>query len=91
MRNNCVYYVVVVRISPCLMRVQVHLHRDVVLLDGSFLHGVSRLQDLGGTKHMESRPQLSRFSMIVFNRWKRAKRISRAWSGESWRDAVPWK
>ena len=68
--------------------------RDVVLLDGSFLHGVSRLQELGGTQHMESRPQLSRFSMIVFNRWNRAKRISRAWSGEwceSWRDAVPWK
>ena len=45
---------------------------DMVLLDGNILHGITGLRDLpgGGQK---SRPELERFSVIVFSDFRREK------------------
>lgn len=66
--------------------------RDLVLLDGNFMHTVTRLRALP-TPPCTRPPQLERRSFILFNRWKRVSagkgRHSPCWD-ESWRDAVPW-
>ena len=41
------------------------------LLDGNLLHGVTNLRDFSGTGQT-SRPELERFSLIIFSNWKRA-------------------
>ena len=68
---------------------------DVVLLDGNILHGITGLRDHpgGGTA---SRPELERFSAILFSSFKREKAMwghgnyHGMWE-ESWVDAVMWK
>jgi len=63
---------------------------DLVLLDGNFLHTVTRLRALPGARP----PRLERRSFIMFNTWKRVSagkgRHSPCWH-ESWRAAVPWQ
>ena len=63
---------------------------DLVLLDGNFLHTVTRLRALPGARP----PRLERRSVIMFNTWKRVSagkgRHSPCWH-ESWRAAVPWQ
>ena len=48
--------------------------RDVIILDGRFAHGVTTLRELPGVCRgisMVSRPELWRFSYILFSRWLR--------------------
>ena len=47
--------------------------RDLVLLDGRYTHGVSALRDLKGVNQTGSRPELRRFSLILFSAWQREK------------------
>ena len=69
--------------------------RDLVLLDGNLLHGVTTLRSLPGhTAPGVSQPQLQRRSVIMFNRWKVEKmkddgNYSAQWRHD-WMDAVPW-
>ena len=65
---------------------------DVCLLDGNFEHAVTTLRDLPGAKS-SSRPELTRFSGIIFNRFAAEKRkadYSSDWR-EEWWERVPWK
>ena len=72
--------------------------QDLVILDGRFAHGVTDLRDLPGAKQNGLRPQLQRFSAILFSSWKQSKmngekrlrdgHLSK-WQ-EEWMDAVPW-
>lgn len=74
--------------------------RDLVLLDGRFAHGVSSLRELGGQESVRYRPELRRFSTVLFSRWKSEKvkcekTIRKAglfatWD-KKWWDSVPWK
>ena len=67
---------------------------DVVLLDGNIFHGITGLRDLpgGGTC---KRPELERFSVILFSSFKREKmkahgKYEGMWQ-ESHMDHVIWK
>ena len=68
---------------------------DVVLLDGNILHGITGLRDHPG-KGTASRPELERFSAILFSSFKREGGMwghgnyDGMWE-ESWVDAVMWK
>lgn len=66
--------------------------RDLVILDGNFMHTVTRLRALPTPPNTRP-PKLERRSFILFSRWKRMSagkgRHSVRWN-ESWRDAVPW-
>ena len=44
---------------------------DVLLMDGRFAHGVTTLRDLPRTPG--PRPELERYSLILFSRWQREK------------------
>jgi hypothetical protein len=72
--------------------------QDLVILDGRFTHGVTALRDLPGTNQTGPRAELTRYSVILFSAWKRAKmkgekRLREGhlsqWQ-EEWMDAVPW-
>ena len=45
---------------------------DVVLLDGNIPHGITNLRDLPG-QGTTTRPELRRFSVILFSEFKREK------------------
>jgi|TARA_B110000196_G_scaffold77274_1_gene66261 hypothetical protein len=66
--------------------------RDLVLLDGNYMHAVSRLRALPTAAHVRV-PQLERRSFILFNVWQRKKltkqRYDPLWD-EKWRPGVPW-
>ena len=68
---------------------------DVVLLDGNILHGITGLRDHPG-KGASSRPELERFSAILFSSFKRESgmqghgKYDGMWE-ESFMDAVVWK
>lgn len=66
--------------------------RDLVLLDGNYMHAVSRLRALPTAAHV-SVPQLERRSFILFNVWQWKKltkqRYDPRWD-EKWRPGVPW-
>ena len=69
--------------------------KDVVLLDGNLVHGVTGLRDLPG-EGQASRRELERFSAILFSSFKRqggmmAHGNCKGMWEESWRDAVLWK
>ena len=72
--------------------------RDVVLIDGNYLHGITSLQGLPGDGQVSKRRgrlQLNRFSLIIFSIWQREKlkrdgRYVNEWR-EGWRNAVQWK
>ena len=59
--------------------------RDAVLLDGSFLHAVTRLRGMP-TPPSVSVPPLERRSFIIFNRFRREKRIPAAQYVGEWRE-----
>ena len=45
---------------------------DVVLLDGNVLHGITSLRDQKGKgQHKKGKPELERFSVIMFSSFKR--------------------
>ena len=72
---------------------------DVVLLDGNTFHGITGLRDMphaGQRGDFKSRPELERFSAILFSSFKRRGGMSAhgnytgMWE-EGWKDAVLWK
>ena len=74
---------------------------DAVLIDGNLTHGVSTLCDLpvigpvqrGRSHPAPSRPELQRFSLILFNAWlRKLEGIGRSaqWQ-EEWRPYIPWR
>ena len=75
--------------------------RDLVLINGNFMHGVFMLRDpKGGKAVVAGRPEFERFSAIMFNTWQRceaqqkstdpARQYSGRWR-EEWWAAVPWQ
>ena len=66
--------------------------RDLVLLDGNYLHTMGRLRALPTRDGVKVLP-LERRSFIIFNRWQRQKmgkgRHDPCWD-EKWRASVPW-
>jgi hypothetical protein len=68
--------------------------RDVVLIDGNVPHGITRLSAPTGTT--AGRPELERFSLIMFSTFKRRDRMlkhgnySPMWQ-EEWQSAVLYK
>ena len=46
---------------------------DIVLLDGNFAHGVTTLRTLSRAGQHIGRPQMERYSIILFNRFQREK------------------
>ena len=75
--------------------------RDVVILDGRYTHGVTSLRSLPGKPEPKGRAEFKRFSIILFNTFKREKmkmektlrerEQHRTWWQDSWLDAVPWR
>ena len=68
--------------------------QDVVLMDGNLAHGVTTLCDLPGGGQVR-RPELERFSLILFNRFQRERagmggHSAGMWQ-EKWRTEVPWR
>jgi len=58
--------------------------RDVLLVNGNYLHGVTGLRDVPGAGQV-SRPELQRFSSILFNTWERAKGMMKTDNfGQDW-------
>jgi len=68
--------------------------RDVVILNGNYMHAVTELRDLPGPRH-QGQPELTRFSIIIFNGFKKMKvRHGYLEAGEGtwndkWRSSIP--
>ena len=68
---------------------------DVVMLDGNHPHGITNLRDLPG-KGGSSRPELKRFSIIIFSTFAREDRMRKHGNYEgmwipAWMNKVVWK
>ena len=68
---------------------------DVVMLDGNHPHGITNLRDLPG-KGGSSRPELKRFSIIMFSTFAREDRMRKHGNYEgmwipAWMNKVVWK
>jgi hypothetical protein len=64
---------------------------DAVLMDGNCLHGITTLCDLPTKGPQPSRPELQRFSLILFSDLFRRENVRSSQWQEGWRPRIPWK